>query len=100
MAENYRIREVTEGIELALHVQPRAKQNEISGTHGGALKVRLTAPPVDDAANKSLVEYFAALLGLPKSGIRITGGLRSRDKTILIRGISLAQVRSCLRRFL
>jgi hypothetical protein len=51
--------------------------------------VKVAAPPVDDAANRAIVEYFARLLGLPKSGIRIVSGLKSRDKTLQITGMSL-----------
>jgi uncharacterized protein len=90
------IRETGGGVEIALHVQPRAKRSEIAGDHGGRLKLRVTAPPVDDAANLAVVEYFASLLKIPKSRIQITTGLHSRTKTILIRGLSLAQVQATI----
>jgi len=83
------VRETSSGLEVRLHVQPRAKHPGISGIHNGALKVKVAAPPVDDAANRAIVEYFARLLGLPKSGIRIVSGLKSRDKTLQITGMSL-----------
>ena len=93
MAE-FRIRENSEGVEIALHVQPRSKKNEIAGIHGGSLKLRVTAPPVDDAANQAVIEYFACLLGIPKSRVQILSGLKSREKTILIRGLSLSQIQT------
>jgi uncharacterized protein len=96
MPDEFRIRASAEGVELPLHVQPRAKRNEISGRHNGTLKLRLTAPPVDDAANRSVLEFFARLLGVPKSSIQIVSGLRSRDKTIFIRGVSLDKIRRAL----
>jgi uncharacterized protein len=92
----FRIRETKEGVELALHVQPRAKKNEIAGEHAGKLKVRVTAPPVDDAANQSLVDFFAGLLKIPKSRVQITAGLHSREKTVLLRGITLLQAQSAI----
>jgi uncharacterized protein (TIGR00251 family) len=95
MAE-FRIRANSEGVEVAVHVQPRSKKSEIAGIHGESLKLRVTAPPVDDAANQAVTEYFARLLGIPKSRVQILSGLKSRAKTILIRGVSLAQVQSAI----
>jgi len=83
------IRETADGLFVKLHVQPRAKASQISGIHNGALKLKVTAPPVDDAANRAVVEYFSSLLGIPKSSLQITSGLKSRDKTLQIKGISL-----------
>lgn len=82
------LRESGEGVEVRLHVQPRARQCEISGVFNGALKVKVTAPPVDDAANRAIVEFFSELLGIPKSGCRILAGERSRNKVLQIRGVS------------
>jgi uncharacterized protein (TIGR00251 family) len=83
------IQETGEGLELRLHVQPRARRSEIAGVHAGALKVKITAPPVDDAANRAIIQYFSTLLGIPRSSIQIMSGLKSRDKRIQIRGLSL-----------
>jgi len=82
-------RETSAGLEIRLHVQPRAKHFEISGIHNRALKIKVTAPPVDDAANRAVVEYLAAFLGIPKSSLQIISGLKSRDKTLQIKGFSL-----------
>jgi uncharacterized protein len=81
-------RETTAGLEIRLHVQPRAKRCEISGVHNGALKVKVTAPPVDDAANRSIINFFANLLGVSKSNLQILSGLKSRDKVLQISGLS------------
>jgi uncharacterized protein (TIGR00251 family) len=82
-------RETALGLELPIHVQPRAKRSEISGIHNGALKVKVFAPPVDDAANRAVIELLAASLHTPKSCMSITAGSRSRNKTLLIKGMSL-----------
>jgi uncharacterized protein (TIGR00251 family) len=83
------IRETPTGLEVRLHVLPRAKRCEISGVYNGALKVRVTAPPVDDAANRAIVDFFSALLDVSRSSLSILAGLRSRDKVLKIRGLSL-----------
>jgi uncharacterized protein len=82
------IRESREGLLIRLHVQPRAKRSEISGIHNGALKVKITAPPVDDAANRAVIEFFSSLLGLPKTSFEIISGLKSREKTLQLNGLS------------
>jgi uncharacterized protein len=88
------IRDTAEGLLLRLHVQPRAKRNEIAGIHNGALKLKVSAPPVDDAANRAIIEYFASLLGISKSSCRIISGGKSREKMLQIQGISLSALLS------
>jgi uncharacterized protein len=92
-----KIKETGDGLELQLHVQPRAKRSEIAGVHGGALKLKITAPPVDDAANRAVIQYFSAALGIPKSSIQIVSGLKSREKKLQIRGLSLSDFLSRLK---
>jgi uncharacterized protein (TIGR00251 family) len=75
---------------LAIHVQPRAARNEIVGEHGGALKVRLAAPPVDNAANEALVAFMAETLGLPRRQVRLVAGAGSRRKLLEIDGLDAA----------
>ncbi len=82
------IRETKAGLEVPLHVQPRAKRCEISGIYGGSVKLKVTAPPVDDSANRAILEFFSTLLGIPKSILHITSGLKSRDKILRIQGFS------------
>ena len=84
-----KIRETSAGLEIQLHVLPRAKRSELAGLHNGAMKIRVTAPPVDDAANRAIIEFFANLLDVPKSGIQILAGAKSRDKTIQIKGLKI-----------
>jgi len=87
--EDLEIREKATGLEVRLHVSPRAKQSEIAGVHNRALRVRVTAPPVDDAANRAIIELVSARLGIPKSSLALPSGLRSRDKILHIKGLSL-----------
>jgi uncharacterized protein (TIGR00251 family) len=83
-----RIRVTGTGIEVPLHVQPRARRTGICGLHGGALKLKVSAPPVDNAANQAILEYFSSALHLPKASLRIVAGHKSRDKVLAIDGIS------------
>ncbi|NLT67356.1 MAG: YggU family protein [Acidobacteria bacterium] len=82
------VRATETGLEVRLHIQPRAKRPGIAGIHNGALKIKVTAPPVDDAANRAVIEFFATLLEIPKSSIQIVSGLKAREKTLEIRGLS------------
>ena len=84
------------GVILSLHVQPRASKNEIIGTIEGSLKVRLTSPPVEGAANKLCCEFIAKLCGLPKRDVTIVSGEKSRHKRVKVAGLSVEQVQSAL----
>ncbi len=81
---------------FAVRVQPRASKDEIAGEMGGALKVRLQAPAVEDRANEALVEFLAQLLKTPKSAVRILSGDRSRMKRIEIRGVTQQRIQALL----
>jgi hypothetical protein len=81
-----------DGVLLAVKLQPRAAKNEIGAPLGGELKIRVTAPPVDAAANQALVELLAEKLGCPRGAVRILRGHTSRHKTIWIGGLSAAAV--------
>ncbi len=91
-----KITETESGIVFTVHVQPRASRNEVCGVQGEELKVRLTAPPVDDAANRLCVEFLAKLLGIAKSRITIVAGTKSRHKTIRVSEIGGEAVRALL----
>ncbi|MFP5212428.1 MAG: DUF167 domain-containing protein [Acidobacteriota bacterium] len=82
------LRENSEGTLIDIYVQPRASKSELAGVHEGVLKVRLTAPPVEGEANKECGKFFAKLFGVPKSGVEIVSGQKSRHKTVLVRGIA------------
>ena len=79
------IKDHAEGLVLSVWVQPKASRNAIQGVHGEALKIALTAPPVDGAANKACIAFLAKKLGLAKSAVAIVSGQTSRSKRILIR---------------
>jgi uncharacterized protein len=81
---------------FAVRVRSRARVNAIDGLIDGALKVRLTAPPVDGAANDALVAFLAARLGIAKSAVRLVAGQRARDKVVAVRGLSADAVRDAL----
>lgn len=91
------IRESVAGCTLAVRVQPRAKRNAIAGEIGGALKIALTAPPVEGAANVACIEFLAKLLKLPRSSVSIAAGESSRNKLIRIAGITADELRARLR---
>lgn len=74
----------TDGLILNIHVQPKAAKNQVAGLHGDALKIRLTAPPVEGAANKMCIAFVADLLGVKKSAVSILSGETSRRKRLFI----------------
>ena len=80
--------ETAAGLEVKLHVLPRARHSELCGVHNGALKLRITAPPVDDAANRAIINFFSSKLAISKSSIGILTGQKSRDKVVLIKNLS------------
>ena len=79
-------------VVISVRVQPRASRNAIEGEWQGALKVRLTAPPVDDKANAALCVFLAEKLNIPRSAVRILAGERSRTKRVQITGVTRQQV--------
>jgi uncharacterized protein (TIGR00251 family) len=79
-------------VSFSVRVQPRAGKDEIAGLHQGAIKIRLTAPAVENRANQALIEFLAALLKTAKSAVRIQSGARSRTKRVEIRGVTCQQI--------
>jgi len=86
------LRQTGAGVELHLLVQPRASRNQLVGTQGDELKVRLAAPPVDGAANVACCAFFAKLCRLPKGRVILVAGESSRHKRLLIDGADSAAV--------
>ena len=84
------IHETAGGVTFAVNVHPRAKKNAITGELGDALKVSLTAPPVDGRANEACIEFFAKLLKVPRSSVTIASGQTSRNKVIRVAGADRA----------
>ena len=85
-------------VTLSIRIQPRASKNEIVTMESGGLKIRLTAPPVDGAANEALVKFLADTLSIPKSHVEIVSGHTSREKIVRISGVSDADARRVLNR--
>lgn len=82
---------------FAVKVHPRAKKNAITGEIGDALKLALTAPPVDGKANQACIEFFAKLLKVPRSSVTIAAGQTSRNKVIRVVGLSAEELRQRLK---
>jgi hypothetical protein len=91
------IKDTLGGATFAVRLHPRAKKNAITGTLGDALKISLTAPPVEGKANAACIDFIADLLELPRSSITITAGQASRNKVIRIAGLTAAAVEQRLR---
>lgn len=81
---------------IHIHLQPRASKNEIVGVRGDALKIKITSPPVEGAANSLLIEFMAKKLGLAKSRIVIASGEKSRHKRLTVEGLSKIQAMEIL----
>ena len=75
---------LADGIILSLHIQPRASRNQVCGMQDNQLKLRLTSPPVDGAANRLCREYVAELFDVSKSSVEIISGETSRHKRVRI----------------
>jgi uncharacterized protein (TIGR00251 family) len=71
-----------------VYIQPRASRTEVAGMHGDAIKIRIAAPPVDNAANRELIEFVARQLGIAKSRVRIVSGSTGRKKLLEADGTS------------
>ncbi len=85
-----------DGVTFAVKVHPRAKKNAITGEVGDALKLALTAPPVDGKANAACIDFFAKLLKVARSSVTIAAGLTGRNKVIRVAGLTAQQVRDRL----
>jgi len=90
------IKETPEGVTFSVKVLPRSSKTEITGVVEGALRIKLTAPPVEGAANKALVEFLAKRLSVAKSKITILSGETGRNKTVSVSGLKKADLASLL----
>jgi len=88
--------EYAQGLLCSVFVLPRSSRCVLAGIHDGALKIKLTKPPVDGEANAECCRFLARLLGVPKSNIAVVRGAASRHKTVQIRGLSAADAREGL----
>jgi len=81
---------------VTVHVQPGARQNEVVGPHGDALKVRVTAPPVDGKANRAVIALLADVLGVPPGHVEVVAGASQRRKRLRVQGVTLERARTKL----
>ena len=81
------LRQISAGVVLSVVVQPRSSRNQLVGLQGDALKIKLTSPPVEGAANKACCEYLAKLFGIAKGAAELVAGDKSRQKRILLNGL-------------
>jgi uncharacterized protein len=91
------IKDTGNGATFSVKIHPRARKNAITGEVGDALKISLTAPPIEGRANDACIQFFADLLKLPRSSITIAAGQTSRNKQIHIAGVTAAEVERRLR---
>jgi uncharacterized protein len=92
------IRALPGGCGITVRVQPRAARDEVVGAHGDALKVRLTAPPVEGRANAALVALLAKALGVSPSAVAVTTGQVGRIKVVTVAGLRPEEARARLGR--
>jgi len=90
------LREASGGITLRVRVQPRAARDGLFGEREGALVVRLTAPPVEGAANEALVRFLGKALGVAPSAVRVVAGATGRNKVVSVSGLDAATARERL----
>jgi uncharacterized protein (TIGR00251 family) len=90
------LRTTGEGLTLRVRVQPRASRDALGGERDGALVVRLTAPPVEGAANEALARFLGRTLGVAPSAVRVVSGASGRNKVVRVAGLDAASVRERL----
>jgi len=91
------IRDSASGATFAVKVHPRAKKDAITGEIGDALKLALTAPPIEGRANEACIEFFAKVLRVPRSSVSIASGQSSRAKVVRVHALSASEVEQRLR---
>ena len=91
------LRETAEGVVLTLKVIPRSSVNGVAGVQADALKLKVTAPPVDSAANAEVVRFLAEILEVPRGAVQLLRGATSRHKQVRVVGLTGAQLLQRLR---
>ncbi|HKF23754.1 MAG TPA: DUF167 domain-containing protein [Candidatus Angelobacter sp.] len=82
------VKETSEGVTFNVKVHPRARKNAVTGVVGDALKLAVTAPPLEGRANQAVVEFFADLFEIPRASVTIASGVRGRMKVVRVTGVS------------
>jgi uncharacterized protein len=88
--------DVADGCMLTVRAHPGARKNGVTGVHADAVKIALTAPPVDGKANEALIAFLANALRLPRARVALVAGVTSRTKTLRITGKNAAEVAAVL----
>ncbi len=91
------IKQVDEGVEISLYIQPGASKSDLAGIHNGQIKLKIKAPPVDGKANEAVVEFLSEILGTAKRNIQILKGEKSREKKVLVAGFTVDLVKEKLK---
>jgi len=91
-----RVRETKEGVTFAIRVLPRSSKCELAGIQGDALKIRITAPPVEGRANEECISFLASLFNVKKVQIAIEAGHKSKNKRVSIAGLTSVDVHAAL----
>jgi len=91
------IRQRGDAVTFGVSVVPRASRNKIAGIHDGAVRIRLTAPPVEGAANEALVAFLSSVLRVAKRDIELVSGQTARYKVVSVSGLSAEEVEARLR---
>jgi uncharacterized protein (TIGR00251 family) len=89
-------KDVADGCTLSVRLHPGARKDGVTGVHAGALKISLTAPPVDGKANEAVIAFLADALHLPRARVALVAGAMSRSKTVRITGKSAGEVAAAL----
>ena len=90
------VRDVAGGVELLVFCQPKAARSALIGTHGGALKVKVRAPPVEGRANRALLDLLAAVLAVPRGRLTLVSGEQSRNKRVRVDGVDTASTSAAI----
>jgi len=91
------LRQRGEAVAFRVRVVPRASRNRIAGIQGGVVRIQLTAPPVEGAANEALVAFLSSVLRVPKRDVEIVSGQTAREKVVSVSGLSSEEVEARLR---
>jgi uncharacterized protein (TIGR00251 family) len=90
------IRETEHGVIFHIHVVPRSAKCEVAGVQGDALKLRITAPPVEGQANTECIRFLSDILGVRKKQVTILSGHKSKKKTVAIEGIGRKDIEALI----
>jgi hypothetical protein len=92
------VQDSKDGAVLTVHVQPKSSRSECVGRYGDALKIRIAAPPIENAANEELIRFLAGELAIPLAAVRIESGAGGRRKRLLLKGVCASNVQAYLNR--